>query len=315
MGIQQRYKTLIVAVTLCVGLACIFLAISDSRSSHKDGASEQAPAVVAGERMPATINVDQPASTQASETPKKEAAPLLVNIDQLVADYQENELNADSKYEGKKLEVYGMVVKVTKAADGKPILFLRNFIDLDGVTALLENGQEERAATLRLGDIPHLVCLGGGKVMGRIVIGNCIIKSQPSRPTSNRFGWSTDGLRQDIADALGTPDLISNSPSERKSVPLDAAGQRQAISVLKDCESSSCSWNLLDANSQQVLIADTGALHETRRITHGYYDVLVESKEALTLYQFNGTAYERVECYRRSDGQFGAIAAQLNCVQ
>jgi hypothetical protein len=110
MSIQQRYKTLIVAIPLCIGLACIFLAISDSRSSHKDGASEQAPAVVAGERMPATINVDQPASTQASETPKKEAAPLLVNIDQLVADYQENELNADSKYEGKKLEVYGMVV-------------------------------------------------------------------------------------------------------------------------------------------------------------------------------------------------------------
>ena len=306
---------LIVAALLCIGLVCIYLSITESKPSHQNGTTEQAPAAITSDRISIPINADEQSSTQVSETPKKEAAPLLVSIDQLVADYQENELNADSKYEGKSLEVYGMVVKVRKGADGKPILQLRNYFDVDGVIAILDYGEEDKAAALRLGDIPHLICLGGGKVMGRIVVGNCTIKSQPSRAASTRFGWSTDGLRQDIADALGTPDLAPNSSGIESSVQLNAAGQRQVITVSKDCGSSGCSWDVLDEDSRRELIAETGSLHETRRITNGYYDVLVEGKETLTLYQFKGAKYLPTECYRRSDGQFGSLAAQVNCVQ
>jgi hypothetical protein len=314
MSIRQRYKKLILAALLSAGLVCIFLAIINLLPGHPSGRSEQEPTVPVRQELPTSNNVEE-SPTPVPEVRKEEAVPILVNIDQLVADYQENQLNADSKYEGKRLEVYGMVVRVTKGADGKPMLLLRNYADFDGVIAQLEDGQEANAATLRLGDIPHLVCLGGGKVMGRVVIGNCTIKSQPHRAASSKFGWSTDGLRQDVADALGTPDLATASPSVEKSVLLNANGQRQVVTASKACSNSDCSWDVLDTDSRRILISDSGSLHETSRITNGYYDVLVEGKETLTLYQFNGTKYQPIECYRKSEGQFGALAAQVNCVQ
>lgn len=114
--------------------------------------------------------------------PQPVAPPIRVSIDQLAADYQENEFNADSKYKWKNLEIYGTIARIQKSTEGDPVLVLKNFSDFGGVVALLDDSEEDQVITLRPLQTITLLCVGGGTIQERPVVGKCRIK--PPDPLS-----------------------------------------------------------------------------------------------------------------------------------
>lgn len=124
------------------------------------------------------------ASEPPTQAPKPDAPPLRVSIDQLAADYQENEFNADSKYKWKNLEVYGTIAKIQKSTEGNPVLVLKNFSDFGGVVALLDDSEDDQVTTLRPLQTITLLCVGGGTIQERPVAGKCTIK--PPEPASSQ---------------------------------------------------------------------------------------------------------------------------------
>lgn len=134
---------------------------------------------------------------------------------------------------------------------------------------------------------------------------------------SDIFRWPTDGLPADIANALGTPDLAPTAPSDgTKALVLGVAGQKQFIPAVNDDDcigSGGCVWKIKDAATQRELLTDSqGALHKTQKLTNGYYDLLVEDKWGLYLYQFQGERYKNTLCYGRSNG-LGSPAKLTSC--
>jgi len=134
---------------------------------------------------------------------------------------------------------------------------------------------------------------------------------------SDEFRWPTEGLPEYIADALSAPDLAPNSPSEGiRELVLGVAGQRQFVPPVKDEDcmgSGGCVWTLVDAATKHNLLADEqGALHKTEKITNGYYDLLVEDKWGLYLYEYRDGQYVIARCYERSNG-LGSSARLTPC--
>jgi len=256
----------------------------------------------------ADIKQGDAGSIQATAIPEVHHPPLVVSVNQLISDYQENAVNADLKYGGRPLELFGaMVVKVFKDEDGNPVVLLRNYIDFPGVTAILDQSEMDSAAMLRLGNAPHLLCQGAAMIMGRIMVRRCKILPRG-------YGWPGDGLSKEIADALSTPDLAPKNPGE-SSVVLDTAGRGELIAVSGDCGSAGCSWQILDKQTRRPLTTPVGlgALHSTRKTKNGYYDLLVENKDVLTLYEYDGTSYKEKSCYTRSDDEQNGVAVAVPC--
>lgn len=132
---------------------------------------------------------------------------------------------------------------------------------------------------------------------------------------SDIFRWPTQGLPVAIANALNTPDLAAGKAA-RTEVTLGTAGQKQIVSVATDpdfCGSGGCSWDLIDAATGRGLIeGEQGVLHRIQRVNDGFYDLLVEGKLTLSIYEFDGTKYRQTQCYSRSDG-LGSPATLTPC--
>jgi hypothetical protein len=143
---------------------------------------------------------------------------------------------------------------------------------------------------------------------------------QPTPSTtqeSDIFRWPTDGLPADIANALSTSDLAPTAPSDgAKELILEVEGQKQFIPAVNDDDcigSGGCVWKIKDAATQRELLTDSqGALHKTQKLTNGYYDLLVEDKWGLYLYEFQGETYKNILCYGRSNG-LGSPARLTSC--
>lgn len=130
---------------------------------------------------------------------------------------------------------------------------------------------------------------------------------------SSEFRWQTDGLPAEIADALNTPDLAPNTPGASTEVSLEISGQKQILSLANDCGSGGCSWDLSDATTRRYLLQfGLGKLHKAQNVTAGYYDLLLEAKDVLVLYQYRGESYRETKCYSRSDG-LGSPAILTPC--
>ena len=72
-------------------------------------------------------------------------------------------------------------------------------------------------------------------------------------------------------------------------------------------------WEIKDATTQRELLPESlGALRETQKLTNGYYDLLVEDKWDLYLYEFHGGKYENTTCYGRANG-LGSRAILTSC--
>jgi TonB family protein len=144
--------------------------------------------------------------------------------------------------------------------------------------------------------------------------------AQPSPSGSQEsdiFRWPTDGLPADIVNALSTTDLAPTAPADgTKELILGVAGQKQFIPAVNDDDcmgSGGCVWKIKDAATQRELLADSqGALHKTQKLTNGYYDLLVEDKWGLYLYEYQGEKYKNTLCYGRSNG-LGSPARLTSC--
>jgi hypothetical protein len=140
----------------------------------------------------------------------------------------------------------------------------------------------------------------------------------PTSKGSDIFKWPTEGLPAYIADALNTPDLSPITPKEAaKELTLGINGEKQIIPSVKDEDcmgSGGCVWDLIDAATKRGLIeGEQGALHRTDRITNGYFNLLIEGKLGLYLYEYSGGKYIETVCYERSDGQLGSPAKLTLC--
>jgi osmotically-inducible protein OsmY len=134
---------------------------------------------------------------------------------------------------------------------------------------------------------------------------------------SDIFRWPTEGLPAYIADALSTPDLAPISPADgAQELTLGVAGQEQVIPAVNDndCKGSGgCVWEIKDAANKRELLGDSqGVLHKTQKITNGYYDLLVEDKWELILYEYHGGKYKSTVCYGRSNN-LGSSAILTQC--
>ncbi|MGA3263233.1 MAG: hypothetical protein ABSC47_04220 [Terracidiphilus sp.] len=134
---------------------------------------------------------------------------------------------------------------------------------------------------------------------------------------SDNFRWPTNGLPAYIANALNTPSLSPTDPKDgARELILGIDGQKQIIPSVKDEDcmgSGGCVWDLLDATTKRGLIeGEQGALHKTDKIANGYYDLLIEGKLGLYLYEYRGGKYINSICYERSNG-LGSPARQTPC--
>jgi hypothetical protein len=132
--------------------------------------------------------------------------------------------------------------------------------------------------------------------------------ASPSVPSasqqSDEFSWPTDGLPKYIADALKTP-YLEPPPGTGKELVLGASGQTQSIST--DAETASTGsggafWYIKDSLTQAELLEAQEGIHKTEKITNGYYDLLLEGKWGLYLYEYRQGKYVVANCYERSDG-------------
>jgi TonB family protein len=117
---------------------------------------------------------------------------IRVDSNQIVADYQANEVMADQKYKGQRLEVNGMLIKIRKSEDGSIMLVLSNYFDMGGLIAVLGYGQEDDAAALRAGDMPRLDCVGKGLIVGRPAVGECKIMGKDYVPDGPVYRGGSD---------------------------------------------------------------------------------------------------------------------------
>jgi hypothetical protein len=142
-----------------------------------------------------------------------------------------------------------------------------------------------------------------------------LIKSDPypnsvqhsSGPSAT--GPPSEGLPTYIANALRTPNLApgNESPAKRELV-LGSEGQKQFIPAIKldeDCGASSCTWDILDSDTQQIIFpSGSGGLYKTQKITNGYYDVIVVDGTAIVenifVYEYLNGKYENTSCYERN---------------
>ncbi|MGK8196569.1 OB-fold protein [Burkholderia cepacia] len=147
-----------------------------------------------------------PVTTSSTATPTPEdskraeeeylqraAQQPVVQVKQVVADYDENKLNADAKYKGKTIRLQGLMESV----DGSNSMILKTFPtnskneDVDPVGAFKEGMDNESARvdlsfhesaravlpTLRRGQRLDLLCTGDGQGIGYPDFKNCIFIS------------------------------------------------------------------------------------------------------------------------------------------
>ena len=143
----------------------------------------------------------------------------VVQVKQVVADYEENKLNADAKYKGKTIRLQGLMESV----DGSNSMILKTFPtnakneDIDPVGAFKEGMDNESARidlsfhesaravlpTLRRGQRLDLLCTGDGQGIGYPDFKNCIFISidkilTPQEAQAKKF---TEDMRARQLDA------------------------------------------------------------------------------------------------------------------
>ncbi len=104
-----------------------------------------------------------------------------------------------------------------------------------------------------------------------------------------------------IAKALRSPDLSPSSPGGPREIVLGSTGQTLLIPAIsaEDCEGSGgCNWKLVDGATQTEVLPDSlGSLYRTAKITNGYYDIVVDAKWSVYVYEFRASKYVSTFCY------------------
>jgi hypothetical protein len=113
---------------------------------------------------------------QAGKEAKKEkeafddAKSMKVTADELTEAYEKNEVSADEKYKGKKIEITGVIERIDSGFNDEPqiVLKAKNFI---GVRC--EGLSKKDAGKLEKGSEITLVCKGDGEIIGSPQLKDC----------------------------------------------------------------------------------------------------------------------------------------------
>jgi len=116
----------------------------------------------------------KPATPTATAPPKALPAPIDVTAKQLFADYEENEISADTKYKGKTLRVSGRVEKIGKDILDEPYVELAGSSEWTGVHASFKN--EGALGSLKKGQQLTVRCRGNGSSIGSPLLDDCAIE-------------------------------------------------------------------------------------------------------------------------------------------
>lgn len=98
---------------------------------------------------------------------------MKVTAAELAAAYDENEVKADEKYKGHKVEVTGVVSGIDSSIGDEPVVRLAGK-SFDSVMA--HDVPKRDAANLKKGESVTLVCKADGEVIGSPVLRNCSVK-------------------------------------------------------------------------------------------------------------------------------------------
>ncbi len=116
-------------------------------------------------------------SEQSAATPAaSESTPAItISSEKLVADYKENEVAADSKYTGKKLEVSGKVGNIANTMGNITVSLKAK--DFEFVSVMCSFEKAESVAALKAGQKVTFVGIGDGMTGGLYVgLKDCAVK-------------------------------------------------------------------------------------------------------------------------------------------
>jgi hypothetical protein len=100
---------------------------------------------------------------------------LSVGAVRLWRDYEENEVAADTRYRGQRLQVTGTVVSVERDYEGRPVLHLLSGNPIFRTMATLNKADIPAAAQLKKGDQVVVRCIGAGREMRMPQLERCLM--------------------------------------------------------------------------------------------------------------------------------------------
>ncbi len=110
----------------------------------------------------------------SSVTPNSQPAETITAAE-LDKVYQENEVNADSRFKGKLLLVSGTVGDISKDFTDDMILTLKGE-NLIGVRAYVSDADKAAVANVKKGQSVSVICKGDGMMVGSPVLKGCRLK-------------------------------------------------------------------------------------------------------------------------------------------
>lgn len=114
---------------------------------------------------------DEPQTAPAPESP-----PIEVSAQRLFADYDANEVSADSQYKGQTLMVTGKVTSIGKDFLDKVIVVFAGGGMFGGVHAYMMPSEKNVVSSLRKGQTLKVSCLGHGMIMKSPMLHDCRIE-------------------------------------------------------------------------------------------------------------------------------------------
>jgi hypothetical protein len=131
--------------------------------------------VVAGIRLGVQISRDLPATS--SPEMAAQSADISVTATELSADYQANEVAAQQKYGGKKLEISGEISKIRLNFRDHPTLYLNSGVLLP-VQAEFDPSRSDDLAKLQVGESVTVYCSSISEVIAEPLARDCELSSQ-----------------------------------------------------------------------------------------------------------------------------------------
>lgn len=114
---------------------------------------------------------------------KASGPAISVSAVDLHNEYSANEVAADDRYKGKKLQVSGMIHSIDKDAFDNIIVRLATNNQFQSAMATMEDNQKSAAAQLSKNQNVVVECKGGGLIIGSPVLRDCTLVSNTPAST------------------------------------------------------------------------------------------------------------------------------------
>lgn len=98
-----------------------------------------------------------------------------VDAKKLFADYNANEVKADSMYKGKTLKVSGVIDSIDSGVMDEAILMLKTNNEFEYVMAHIDESDKAKAAELSKNSNVIVQCISDGEMMGSPMLNDCKI--------------------------------------------------------------------------------------------------------------------------------------------